>query len=160
MNLGQQFRWHKKQEKERKAGLSIAESQARDTRRREEAKDELERLNRRRAEREAEMQLREEEEVRMHRLAESAAMAEWTAKEGDWALDQERKRAAIRIQEKRAKAIDFLALNLRYANPIDDEEEDTGMDDAGLEIDLDEPYNIFDVCRKLVMPHPMLTVAL
>jgi hypothetical protein len=145
VNLGQQFRWHKKQEKERKAGLSVAESQARDTRRREEAKEELERLNRRRADREADMRLREEEEIRMNRLAESAAMAEWTAKEGDWALDQERKRAAIRIQEKRARAIDFLALNLRYANPISEDEEDEGLDEAGLEIDLDEPYNILDV---------------
>lgn len=152
VNLGQQFRWHKKQEKERKSGMSVADSQARDVRRREEAKDELERLNRRRAEREAEMRLREEEEIHMQRLAESAAMAEWTAKEGDWALDQERKRAIIRIREKRAKAIDFLALNLRYANPVDNEEEE-GVEDADLEIDLDEPYNIFDVSTMNLQRH-------
>jgi hypothetical protein len=127
--------------------VSAAESRARDDLRRIEATEELARLNRRRAEREAEALLREEEEVRMHRMVESAAMAEWTAKEGVWALDQERKRAAIRIKEKRAKAIDFLALNLRYANPIDEEEEDEDeeFDAAGLEIDLDEPYNILDV---------------
>jgi hypothetical protein len=149
-NLGQQFRWHKKNEKEKKAGMSLAESQRKDALRRQEAKEELERLNKRRAEREAEQRLREEEEVRMQRLAESAQMAEWTAKEGDWKLEQERRRATIRIKEKRAKAIDFLALNLKYANPMEDEEEDG--EDAGLEIDLEEPYNIFDVssfdCRK------------
>jgi hypothetical protein len=148
VNLGQQFHWHKKSEKERKSGMTIADSRARDITRRQEAQEELARLNKRRAEREEEMRLREEEDVRMHRLAETAATAEWTAKEGDWALEQERKRAAIRIKEKRAKAVDFLALNLRYANPIDEEEEedaDQAMDDAGLEIDLDEPYNIFDV---------------
>ncbi|KAH8982388.1 mid region of cactin-domain-containing protein [Lactarius akahatsu] len=141
VNLGQQFRWHKKNEKEKKIGLSPAEAQRRDAMRRQEAKEELERLNHRRAEREAEQRLREEEEVRMQRLAESAQMAEWTAKDGDFQLDQERRRAAIRVKEKRAKAIDFLALNLRYVNPVDGEDE---PEEAGLEIDLDEPYNILD----------------
>jgi hypothetical protein len=143
VNLGQQFRWHKKNEREKKMGLSPAEAQRKDIARRQEAKEELEKLNRRRAEREAEQRLREEEEVRMQRLAESAQMAEWIAKDGDFQLEQERNRAAIRVKEKRAKAIDFLALNLRYVNPIDDEDEDS--EEAGLEIDLDEPYNILDV---------------
>lgn len=144
VNLGQQFRWHKKNEKEKKMGLSPAEAQRRDAIRRQEAKEELERLNHRRAEREAEQRLREEEEVRMQRLAESAQMAEWIAKDGDFQLEQERERAAIRVKEKRAKAIDFLALNLRYVDPIDDEDDD--CEEADLEIDLDEPYNILDVC--------------
>ena len=143
VNLGQQFRWHKKNEREKKMGLSPAEAQRRDAARRQEAKEELERLNRRRAEREAEQRLREEEEVRMQRLAESAQMDEWIAKDGTFQLDQERTRAAIRVKEKRAKAIDFLALNLRYVNPTDDKDEDA--EEAGLEIDLDEPYNILDV---------------
>jgi hypothetical protein len=143
VNLGQQFRWHKKNEREKKMGLYPADTQRRDVARRQEAKEELERLNRRRAEREAEQRLREEEEVRMQRLAESAQMAEWIAKDGNFQLDQERRRAAIRVKEKRAKAIDFLALNLRYVNPIDDNEENS--EEAGLEIDLDEPYNILDV---------------
>jgi len=142
VNLGQQFRWHKKNEKERKQGLSLEEAQRRDAIRRQEAKEELERLNKRRAEREAEQRLREEEEIRMQRLAESAQMSEWLSKEEDFQLEQERMRAAIRIKEKRAKAIDFLALNLRYINPPEEESEQA--DDDGLEIDLDEPYNIFD----------------
>ncbi|KAG8218432.1 mid region of cactin-domain-containing protein [Butyriboletus roseoflavus] len=140
VNLGQQFRWHKKTEKERKQGLSLAEAQRRDAIRRQEAKEELERLNRRRATREVEQRLREEEEIKMQRLAESAQMSDWIAKDGEFQLQQERARAAIRIKEKRAKAVDFLALNLRYVHPVRGEEEV----DAGLEIDLDEPYNIFD----------------
>lgn len=144
VNLGQQFRWHKKNERERKQGLSLAEVQHRDAIRRQEAKEELERLNRRRAEREVEQKLREEEEIRMQRLAESAQMSDWIAKDGEFQLEQERSRAAIRIKEKRAKAVDFLALNLRYVHPVEDEEDE--VDDAGLEIDLDEPYNILDVC--------------
>lgn len=144
VNLGQQFRWHKKNEKERKQGLSLADSQRRDAARRQEAKEELERLNRRRAEREAELRLREEEELRMSRLQESAQMSEWLSKDGDFQLEQERRRAAIRIREKRAKAIDFLALNLKYVNPSSQDDEEAEHEDAGLEIDLDEPYNIFD----------------
>ncbi|TFK43218.1 mid region of cactin-domain-containing protein [Crucibulum laeve] len=144
VNLGQQFRWHKKTEKERKQGMTIAEGQRRDAIRRQEAKEELERLNKRRAEREVEQRLREEEELRMQRMQESAQMSEWLSKDGDFQLEQERARAAIRIREKRAKAIDFLALNLKYVNPPSEEEEGKQDDDAGLEIDLDEPYNIFD----------------
>lgn len=138
----------------------MAEAQRKDALRRQEAKEELERLNRRRAEREAEQRLREEEEVRMQRFAESAQMAEWVAKDGDFQLEQERRRAAIRIKEKRAKAIDFLALNLRYVNPVEEEDEELGID-AGLEIDLDEPYNIFDVSTPcLIQSRPPDTFAL
>lgn len=147
VNLGQQFRWHKKAEQEKKQGMSLAESQRRDALRRQEAKEELERLNKRRAEREVEQRLREEEEMRMQRMQESAQMSDWLAKDGEFQLDQERQRASIRIAEKRAKAIDFLALNLKYTSPLD--EGDQGIDDAGLEIDLDEPYNIFEVSKRL-----------
>ncbi|KDQ64665.1 hypothetical protein JAAARDRAFT_28303 [Jaapia argillacea MUCL 33604] len=143
VNLGQQFRWHKKAEKEKKQGLSLAEVQRKEVSKRQEAKEELERLNRRRAEREAEQRLREEEDIRMQRMAESAQMADWIAKDGEFQLEQERRRAAIRIKEKRAKAVDFLALNLRYVHPVEDKEESEALDE-GLEIDLDEPYNIFD----------------
>lgn len=149
VNLGQQFRWHKKNEQEKKQGMSLAEAQRRDALRRQEAKEELERLNKRRAEREVEQRLREEEEQRMQRMQESAQMSEWLSKDGDFQLEQERRRAAIRIKEKRAKAVDFLALNLKYANPLE-EDEDEELDAAGLEIDLDEPYNIFTVCVFLL----------
>jgi len=148
VNLGQQFSWHKKNEMDRKKGLTLAEAQRKDVLRRQEAKEELERLNRRRAEREVEARLREEEELRMSRLQESAQMSEWLSKDGDFQLEQERRRAAIRIKEKRAKAIDFLALNLKYVNPPMEGDKEEETEDAGLEIDLDEPYNIFDVSAR------------
>jgi hypothetical protein len=157
VNLGQKFNWHKKNELERKKGLSVAEAQRRDAIRRQEAKEELERLNRRRAEREVEMRLREEEEMRIARLQESAQTSEWLSKEGDFQLEQERRRAAIRIKEKRAKAIDFLALNLKYINPPHNGDKDNEAD-AGLEIDLDEPYNLFAVSSlPILSPSLMLT---
>ena len=99
----------------------------------------------RRAEREKEQQLREEEEIRMQRLAESAQMSEWLAKDGDFQLEQEKRRAGIRLKEKRAKAVDFLVLNLKYVNPSGDADGGLGIDEAGLEIDLDEPYTILEV---------------
>jgi hypothetical protein len=99
------------------------------------------------------MQLREEEEARLARLAESAQMAEWVAKEDDFQLEQSRRRAGIRMRENRAKAIDFLAINLRFADPAGGarssltgpgEEDVWGWEDAGLEWDIDEPWLIFD----------------
>lgn len=151
VNLGQQFHWHKKAEKEKKQGLSAIEAQRRDAIRRQEAKEELERLNKRRAEREKDQELREEEEIRMQRLAESAQMAEWLAKDGDFQLEQERRRAGIRLKEKRAKAVDFLVLNLKYVNHSEDSDDGLGLDEAGLEIDLDEPYAILEVISHNVL---------
>lgn len=78
-------------------------------------------------------------------------MAEWIAKEDDFQLEQARRRAGIRMKENRAKAIDFLAINLRFAQPVrpddekDGEDDGWGWDDAGLEMDMEEPYKIFEV---------------
>ncbi len=117
--------------------------------------EELERLNARRAEREVERELREEEEARMARMAESAQMAEWVAKEDTFHLEQSRRRAGIRMRENRAKAIDFLAINLRFADAqatkdsraiaLGNEDDDGwGWEDAGLEWEIDEPWLIFE----------------
>ncbi|KAG0150577.1 hypothetical protein CROQUDRAFT_87758 [Cronartium quercuum f. sp. fusiforme G11] len=172
-NLSSQFEWGKKRERERKLGLSAEEAARREAIRRAEAKEELERLNIRRAEREKELELREMESNRMAQMAESAQMAEWIAKEDDFQLEQAQKRAEIRVREKRAKPIDLLALNLKWghrelAADSDDSDEEMAKkrrlekekkksltalmneegededDGAGLEVDLDEPYTIFD----------------
>ncbi len=99
------------------------------------------------------MALREEEDARLARLAESAQMAEWVAKEDDFHLEQSRRRAGIRMRENRAKAIDFLAINLRFADPhggkkekvLGEEDDDGwGWEDAGLEWEIDEPWLIFE----------------
>ena len=109
-------------------------------------------MNKKRAEREVAQALREEEEARMQRMAESAQTAEWIAKEGDFQLEQERRRAGIRLKEKRAKAVDFLVMNLKFAaadggqkKPVDDD--GLNLDEVGMEIDFDEPYAIFEVRR-------------
>lgn len=82
-------------------------------------------------------------------------MAEWVAKEDDFHLEQSRRRAGIRMRENRAKAIDFLAINLRFADPHgekreklsagqDDDDDGWGWEDAGLEWEIDEPWLIFE----------------
>ncbi|GAC96395.1 hypothetical protein PHSY_003975 [Pseudozyma hubeiensis SY62] len=146
--LGHKFKWGKKEEKERKQGLSRDEAEKRDAQRRQEAMAEIEKLNAKRAEREKQAALREEEEARMARLAESAQMASWVAKEDDFHLEQAQRRAVIRVKENRAKPIDLLSINLKWADPniIAEQEgkQDDDDDEAGLEIDLDEPYTIFE----------------
>ncbi|KAE8269192.1 hypothetical protein A4X09_0g3138 [Tilletia walkeri] len=155
-NLGQQFKWGKKEDKDKKLGLSLAEARAKDEIRRREAQEEVARLAAKRAQREVDRQLREQEQAKAAREAESAQMAAWVAKEDEFHLEQSRKRSAIRVRNNRALPIDILAINLKWADPMgahskkegsgprnaaDEEDED---DEAGLEIDLDEPYNIFE----------------
>lgn len=165
-NLTEKFTWHKKIEKDKKAGLTPEEIARREELRKLEAKQELEKLNKKRADRETEMKLREEEEMRKRRLAEDAQMMEWINKEDDFQLEQSRRRAGIRLRERRAKAIDFLAINLRFADAKclgkqtaaigalagssadaarEDEEDGWGWADAGLDFEMDEPWLIFEV---------------
>ncbi|KAF7721123.1 hypothetical protein EC973_005388 [Apophysomyces ossiformis] len=140
VNLESKFVWTKKKERDRKElGLDSAEIKRRERIRRREADEELAKLNKRRAEREREMQLREEEMARMQRDAELAQMGDWQAKEEEFHLEQAKRRAEIRIKEGRAKPIDILAMNLRLSNEPDKVEEN-----VELEIDLEEPYTIFD----------------
>ncbi|CAG8528762.1 14940_t:CDS:2 [Acaulospora morrowiae] len=73
----------------------------------------------------------------MQREAENATLGDWASKEDEFHLEQAKKRAEIRIKESRAKPIDILAINLRLADESDE------VDEA-LEIDVDEPYTIFE----------------
>lgn len=170
-NLGEQFVWKKKRDKERASGLSLEDIARKDALRRREAEEELAKLNKKRSEREAERALRDVDEARQARMAEDAQMKAWIDKEDDFQLEQARRRAGIRLREQRAKAIDFLAINLRFAdartvgrhtaaigaltNPRkyeaerEEEEEGWGWADAGFEFEIDEPWRIFDVCAIL-----------
>ncbi|KAF9400373.1 hypothetical protein BGX21_004478 [Mortierella sp. AD011] len=142
-NLAQKFTWAKKREVEKKKGISSAESAKRDAIRREEARVELEKLKKKRAEREREREEREEELVRIQRASEQAQLGDWQAQEEEFHLKQAKRRAEIRIKSNRAKPIDILAMNIKLiTQDEDDMEEDE--EDIGLEIDVEEPYTIFD----------------
>ncbi|KAI9253708.1 mid region of cactin-domain-containing protein [Helicostylum pulchrum] len=140
VNLESKFVWgKKKQSDKKKLGYSELDLERRERDRKKEAEEELAKLNKRRAEREREIEEREEEQARIQRDAELAQMGDWEAKEEEFHLEQAKTRAAIRIRDGRAKPIDILAMNLRLANEPEKLEED-----VDLEIDLDEPYTIFD----------------
>ncbi|KAG0242279.1 hypothetical protein BGW41_004493 [Actinomortierella wolfii] len=145
-NLGQKFVWAKKREVEKKMGISKAEAARRDAERREEAMRELEKLNRKRIEREREREEREEELQRIQRMSEQAQLGDWQAKEDEFHLEQAKRRAEIRIKNNRAKPIDILAINVKMIgedkSPEELDEEDE--DDLGFEIEVDEPYTIFE----------------
>lgn len=65
-------------------------------------------------------------DARSAAIQEAAHMTEWLSKEDDFVLKQAKKRAAIRVRERRAKPIDFLAVNLRFVDaerdPADENE--------------------------------------
>ncbi|KAK3847791.1 MAG: mid region of cactin-domain-containing protein [Linnemannia gamsii] len=145
-NLAQKFTWAKKREVEKKKGISSAESARRDVIRRQEAKVELENLNKKRAEREREREEREDEMLRIQRASEQAQLGDWQAQEEEFHLKQAKRRAEIRIKSNRAKPIDILAMNIKLISESreEDEGEEDDEDDIGLEIDVDEPYTIFD----------------
>jgi hypothetical protein len=154
-NLAQKFTWAKKREVEKKRGISSAESARRDVARREEAKIELEKLNKKRAEREREREEREEEMLRIQRATEQAQLGDWQAQEEEFHLKQAKRRAEIRIKSNRAKPIDILAMNIKLISDRREEDEEEDEDDIGLEIDVDEPYTIFDVSSQ---PNALLQV--
>ncbi|KAF9936786.1 hypothetical protein BGZ75_008949 [Mortierella antarctica] len=144
VNLAQKFTWAKKREVEKKKGISSSEAARRDAARREEAKLELEKLTQKRAEREREREEREEELIRMQRASEQAQLGDWQAQEEEFHLKQAKRRAEIRIKSNRAKPIDILAMNIKLIAGNNDEKEDEEEEDIGLEIDVEEPYTIFD----------------
>ncbi|KAF9917837.1 hypothetical protein BX616_011135 [Lobosporangium transversale] len=143
-NLAKKFTWAKKREVEKKKGISSAEAARRDAIRREEARIELEKLKQKRAEREREREEREEELVRIQRASEQAQLGDWQAQEEEFHLKQAKRRAEIRIKSNRAKPIDILAVNIKLIAEDRGEKDEDEEDDIGLEIDVEEPYTIFD----------------
>lgn len=103
---GEHFEWHKKRQQERLSGLparQLAESEA--ARRAQNSLD-LERIKRRRLEREAEV-----ESQKAAKLASSETAADWQERERRFNLEQLYQKAFLRVKEKRAELFDLLALN-------------------------------------------------
>ena len=140
-NLNQKFVWVKKRELDAKKGLTARERFERDTERRRETELELEKLKQRRKEREEDQLLREQEQRRMQREQDRLALGDWTTRENDFHLEQAKLRAQIRVKEGRAKPIDVLAINLSLSS---DSKLAAEFDALGLEVDLTEPYLIFN----------------
>ncbi|KAI9205362.1 mid region of cactin-domain-containing protein [Polychytrium aggregatum] len=140
-SLSTKFIWVQKIKKEKVMGITSEDKRRADAERRHELELELAKLKKRREEREVEMQLREQEQIRMQREQDRIAFGDWEEREAGFHLQQAKKRAQIRIKEGRARPIDIMAMNLSLAT---DTEVAAEFDALGLEMDLEEPYHIFE----------------
>ncbi|BFZ01693.1 hypothetical protein BsWGS_04732 [Bradybaena similaris] len=122
------FVWTKKLEKEGKKDLSVEEIQAISRSKMLQNKVELEKVKKRRLEREHEQEEREKEREMLQREKEADYFKEWEKQEDGFHLNQAILRSEIRIKDGRAKPIDLLA---KYISAEDDE----------LAIEMHEPYS-------------------
>lgn len=108
-HLTSTFVWNKKLEKKGLKGMPAEELEMINRQKQMENKSELEKVKKRRQEREQERLQREEETVLLQRSREAAQFKEWERQEDEFHLEQARLRSKIRIQDGRAKPIDLLA---------------------------------------------------
>ncbi|KAK7580577.1 hypothetical protein V9T40_001206 [Parthenolecanium corni] len=118
-NLLSTFVWNKKLSKEGLVGVSREELERINRQKMEENKRELEKVKKRRQERELERQRREEEMSQLQRIKEAAQFEEWERQEDQFHLEQARLRSQIRIQDGRAKPIDLLAKYISSEEDVD-----------------------------------------
>ena len=80
-------------------------------------------------------------QLRQNQAQEDEESRRWVSQEDSFVLKQQKKKAAIRVREGRAKPIDFLAVILRIIDPdrdlLDDDEEE-------VETDVVDPEGIFE----------------
>jgi hypothetical protein len=126
-NLTEKFVWKLKQEKEEKKGTVKDPKQ--DQKRKEEIRKEIEKVKKRREERELEKAQWEEEKARLQREQDAQSFQDWESKEDEFYLKQAKMAAEIRIQQGRAKPIDILYKNLSM--------------DKDFDFEVNEPYQIF-----------------
>ncbi|GAB0100666.1 Cactin [Sergentomyia squamirostris] len=128
-HLTSNFVWSKKLEKEGLKDATVEHLESMRRHKQLENRIELEKVKKRRQERELERQKREEEQNMLQRSREAAQFEEWERQEDQFHLEQARLRSKIRIQDGRAKPIDLLAQYISEKN----------LDDC-LEMQMHEPY--------------------
>ncbi|KAL9041167.1 MAG: hypothetical protein Q9180_001462 [Flavoplaca navasiana] len=81
------------------------------------------------------------EQTRRNQAQEAEQMREWVSKEDEFVLKQSKKKAHIRIKERRAKSIDWLAVTL----DVIDSKKDLLEDDGGeTDVEVINPAGVFD----------------
>ena len=81
------------------------------------------------------------DQARVNKLQEDERHREFLAKEGQFVLQQKRKAADIRVKEGRAGPIDWLAVNLRIIDPLEDLINDDLQEQ---ELDYVDPESVVD----------------
>lgn len=123
------FVWQKKLEKQGLKNLSRKELEALNRKKQQENVIELDKLKKRRLEREHQQQQREDDMYLMQRSKEVAQFEEWQRQEETFHLEQAKLRSKIRIQDGRAKPIDLLAQYISEQNL-----------EESIEMQMHEPY--------------------
>ncbi|KAL8909919.1 MAG: hypothetical protein Q9171_004775 [Xanthocarpia ochracea] len=81
------------------------------------------------------------EQTRRNQAQEAEQMRVWVSKEDEFVLKQSKKKAHIRIKERRAKSIDWLAVTLDFIDSTKDLLEDDGVDS---DVEVVNPAAVFD----------------
>uniref|UniRef100_A0A182MQF5 Splicing factor Cactin n=1 Tax=Anopheles culicifacies TaxID=139723 RepID=A0A182MQF5_9DIPT len=123
------FVWKKKLEKQGLKDISRRELEALNRKTQLENVIELEKIKKRRLEREHQQQQREDDMYLMQRSKEAAQFDEWQRQEETFHLEQAKLRSKIRIQDGRAKPIDLLAQYISEQNL-----------EESIEMQMHEPY--------------------
>ncbi|XP_045465411.1 cactin [Harmonia axyridis] len=113
------FVWKKKLNKEGLVGITKEELEMRNKFKQGENRRELEKVKKRRMERDLERQRKEEEALIAQRNKEATQFEEWERQEDTFHLEQARLRSHIRIQDGRAKPIDLLAKYISAEEEVD-----------------------------------------
>ncbi|XP_055956096.1 splicing factor Cactin isoform X2 [Patella vulgata] len=121
------FVWNKKLDKEGKKDMNVVDLQRHNKIKMGENRRELEKVKKRRQEREKQMEERDQEREQLQREKEAEYYRTWELQEDSFHLNQAKMRSQIRIQDGRAKPIDLLA---KYISAEDDK----------LAIEMHEPY--------------------
>ncbi|KAH8272957.1 hypothetical protein KR026_008335 [Drosophila bipectinata] len=130
-NLTSTFHWGKKLEVEGLSNLSTKTVEVLSLQKQLENRRELEKVKKRRQERELERQVREDDLMQQQRAKEAVQFREWQRQEDQFHLEQARLRSEIRIRDGRAKPIDLLAQYVAAGNaPLEE----------SLEMQMHEPY--------------------
>ncbi|CAM9186514.1 unnamed protein product [Pylaiella littoralis] len=158
-NLTEQFVWGKKREKEGTSDQQFSKRDIRDMQKKN--VDEIEKaicemshqqVRKRRDDAEAEREEMDRLKAEESRLREQQQYGDWQKKEEHFHLKQATQRSKIRLVEGRDRPIDRLAKNTLLYGEKDEGEVDVGIkyggkgevDVAGLEMELREPYKLFD----------------
>ncbi|KAH8238286.1 hypothetical protein KR032_002270 [Drosophila birchii] len=134
-NLTSTFHWGKKLEVEGLSNLSTKTVEVLSLQKQVENRRELEKVKKRRQERELERQVREDDMMMQQRAKEAVQFREWQRQEDQFHLEQARLRSEIRIRDGRAKPIDLLAQYVAAGNaPLEE----------SLEMQMHEPYMLLN----------------
>jgi hypothetical protein len=146
-NLLQPFVWGKKVEKEKKEGKAHREGEGSS---RLGMLEEINRVRKRREDREAELEEMDRLRAEEQRLREAAQYGDWQRKEEDFHTEQTRVRSKIRLVENREKPIDVLAKNILLIESVNggnskNQLDASTVDLSSLDAEIRDPIHIMNV---------------